>query len=111
MLDPITEIILIKESKNKSYLNEIGVLTTLTVAGLAFMVPKVYRYVKQYQKLRKDCGKLKGEEKQDCVSSVKSGFRRDALFILKKARLECNQTTDPEKCRSEIDDRIRMITF
>jgi hypothetical protein len=112
MLDPITELILIKEGKNKTLLNEFGLLTWLAAAGVAaFVTPKITRFIQQYKKLKRECSELKGTEKEDCIDSVKAGFNRNALFILRQARTECGRTTEPERCKDEIDKRIRMFTY
>jgi len=113
MLDPITELILIKEKKNQSMLSEdFGIFSWLAAAGVAaYVAPKVTSFIRQTIKLKKKCGELKGDEKEDCVDSVKAGFDRNALGILRHARMQCPKTADPEKCNQEIGERIRMFSY
>ena len=113
MLDPITELILIKEKKNQRYLNEdMGLLSWLAAAGLtAYVAPKVVTFIKHHVKLKKECGKLIDQQKEDCLDSIKAGFNRNALYILRQAKMQCPKTTDPQRCDREIDDRIRMFTY
>jgi len=112
MLDPITELILIKENRNQVHLNEFGLLTWLAAAGVAaYVAPKVSAFLRQHNQLKRRCSKLTGEQKDDCIDSIKSGFNHNSLNILRQAKMQCPKTSDPEKCNTELDDRMRMFNY